>query len=252
MKKTIAILSTLAFAMSVSAVSAAKLNYAPELPENDGTYDVLGHPDMKVKIFVHKNKPVKPALAPEGVVGICSSDEPSDASVGATGWKLPSSWNYRLNVSTVPASIGATGLGNIANLSFDEWYGNLPGMSIIKGDSTKKYKATFDGQNIIAWGNAPATALAITYTWYYTNSGVVAENDTIMNKKFAWSWNMCSAKSYDAQNILTHELGHWFGLTDHYKVNYDDNTMYGYGSVAENKKDTLTSGDIIGLQQIYQ
>lgn len=223
-----------------------------QLPKKNGTYDVPGKPDIKVRVFVHPPKnQSKPAPVPE-VTETCSEDIDSGAIVAATGWKLPADWNYRLNVSTVPSSIGAAGLGEIADLAFDEWYDELLGiMNITKGTNTNKYKASLDGQNIIAWGSAPATALAITYAWYNRYTYAVVENDTIMNKKFAWSRDMCSAKSYDAQNILTHELGHWLGLTDHYTADYDDNTMYGYGSTAEDKKNTLTNGDITGLLKIY-
>ena len=59
-------------------------------------------------------------------------------------------------------------------------------------------------------------------------------------------------ESYDAQNILTHEIGHWFGLDDEYDAtNYQNATMYGYGSKTEVKKNTLTDGDINGLRAIY-
>ncbi|KKS06624.1 MAG: hypothetical protein UU61_C0036G0031 [Parcubacteria group bacterium GW2011_GWB1_41_4] len=97
----------------------------------------------------------------------------------------------------------------------------------------------------------------MTYIWY-DNTGLAVEVDTIMNKKFSWSWtpynisNLCSVQNtYDAQNILTHEIGHWFGLDDHYTTEYQENTMYGYGSKNEVKKDTLTIGDVLGLNLIY-
>ena len=58
--------------------------------------------------------------------------------------------------------------------------------------------------------------------------------------------------AYDAQEILTHELGHWMGLGDMYDAaNYQNATMYGYGSKAEVKKDTLSTGDISGIGVIY-
>lgn len=79
-----------------------------------------------------------------------------------------------------------------------------------------------------------------------------------MNEKSSWNWAnqntnlLCGwTNVYDAQNILTHELGHWFGLDDHLTANYQNNTMYGYGSKGEVKKDTLTQGDIDGINAIY-
>jgi hypothetical protein len=41
------------------------------------------------------------------------------------------------------------------------------------------------------------------------------------------------------------------GLKDHYTADYADNTMYGYGSLGETKKDTLTTGDINGVLAKY-
>ncbi len=79
-----------------------------------------------------------------------------------------------------------------------------------------------------------------------------------MNQKFSWKWSDQSvhqdcaySNSYDAQDILTHELGHWVGLDDEYTSDFANNTMYGYGSQQEVKKDTLTTGDITAATAIY-
>ena len=114
----------------------------------------------------------------------------------------------------------------------------------------------FDGKNIIAWGRASSGTLAVTYTWYYQSTGLVAENDTIFNNRYPWFWNAVNntctdSKSYDAQDILTHEIGHWMGLNDTYTNDYINNTMFGYGSKGEVKKNTLTTGDTQGVQAIY-
>jgi hypothetical protein len=110
---------------------------------------------------------------------------------------------------------------------------------------------------VVTWGRTSGTALGVTYTWYNPSTGEVAEVDTVLNSKFAWSWTPFStdacvnSATYDAQNILTHEVGHWMGLNDEYTADFANNTMYGYGSKAEIKKDTLTSGDSMGLRVIY-
>ena len=92
--------------------------------------------------------------------------------------------------------------------------------------------------------------MGVTYVWYYTATNLVADVDTIMNKKYPWSLS-CSTNSYNAEDILTHELGHWFGLDDEYTGNFIDNTMYGYGSKAEIKKITPENGDKAGINLIY-
>lgn len=270
LKKIISIFTVLSVFLALLAFSPvlAKNNKNTEEftpPEIDGTYDVPGHPEMKVRVFVHKGKP-SPESVPAPAL-TCPADPVSLALVSKAGWHLPEGdWTYRLNISSAPSSFRGS-FAEFTKRSFAEWQGKteLNGkVAFVPGANTTVNRARYDGQNIIAWGKISASALAIAYTWYYPSTGLVAENDTIMNNKFAWSWTdqtqnpttdvavACADQyTYDAQNILTHELGHWVGLNDHYTGDYIDNTMYGYGSKGEAKKDTLTAGDIAGVNAIY-
>ena len=231
------------------------------IPEQNGTYSVPDHPNLKVRVFVHNPKvkpepPTKPSVSSL----VCNFDPPSAAVVDLAGWHLPTgSWTYRLNNSSVPSSVGSDNLSTFAQLAFGTWSGASDSkVTFVEGSPTTVMRAKYDGQNIVSWGRTSGSALAVTYTWYYPSTGLVAETDTIMNQKFPWSWtnqtvslNCAGANSYDAQDILTHELGHWMGLDDEYTSTYVDNTMYGYGSKGEVKKDTLTAGDIAGISNIY-
>lgn len=226
------------------------------IPEKDGIYNVSGRPDLKVRVFVHHPK-AKPSPTPQPSL-ICNQADPDSlAVIPAAGWKLPSNWNYQLNLSSVPASVGSSNLTAFAQTAFSAWStasGNK--VTFVRGDNTSTNRKGLDGKNIVAWGRTSGSALAVTYTWYYTATNVVAEVDTIMNVKFPWSWSgnndgCAVSNSYDAQNILTHELGHWMGLDDVYDVSYGENTMFGYGSKGEIKKDTLTTGDVVGVLAIY-
>lgn len=257
------VFAIMALVLSTSAVSAKNDKNADDgwvVPEQNGTYDVPGHPGMKVKVFVHYPK-IKPGPAPSPVLTCDLKDPDSQAVVDSAGWHLPQNqnWTYQLNTTSVPASVGSANLAIIAKDAFDRW-SSASGYEVnfTRGVNTGVAKASYDRKNIIAWGRAPGSALAVTYTWYYTATKEVAEVDTIMNSRFPWSWtpynelNLCADQnSYDAQDILTHELGHWMGLDDEYTSNYINNTMYGYGSKAEIKKDTLSSGDIFGVLKIY-
>jgi len=229
------------------------------IPEQDGAYDVPGRPELKVRVFVHN-----PKVKPEPTVSpalVCNLTDPGSlAFVDATKWHLPSTWTYNLNSNSVPSSVGSANLSSIALLGFGAWSGAISNkVTFTAGLPTTATRARLDGKNIIAWGTTSGSALAVTYTWYYTSTGLVAEVDTIMNQRVSWSWtpynpaNLCAdANSYDAQDILTHELGHWVGLNDKYTSAYANNTMYGYGSKAEIKKDTLTTGDVSGVSAIYK
>lgn len=60
-----------------------------------------------------------------------------------------------------------------------------------------------------------------------------------------------SADKMDAQNIATHEIGHGAGLGDLYANKDAEQTMYGYSSLGETKKQTLECGDIKGITKLY-
>lgn len=228
------------------------------LPEVSGIYDVPGHPEMKLRVFVYK---VKSNPEPKAMPAlVCPADPDSFSLVDAAGWHLPAGdWTYRLNISSAPSSVRANFV-TFASMAFSEWETRTDAnvVNFVKGSDTYKNKARYDRQNIISWGRTPASALAVTYIWYYPSSGLVAEVDTIMNSTYPWSWTDQTVKpgcadesSYDAQNILTHEIGHWVGLDDEYDNAYINNTMYAYGFKGEAKKDTLTTGDINGVNFIY-
>ncbi|OGI16173.1 MAG: hypothetical protein A2Z52_01075 [Candidatus Moranbacteria bacterium RBG_19FT_COMBO_42_6] len=249
-RKFLGLLALVSLFAWFSPVLAAKPNYAPEFPQNNGTYDVPGHPNLKVKVFVHKPNPGKPGPAPAPTC----SDLHVNSVVGGTGWHLPSSFMYTLNPASVPSSVKGSNLSSIAALASGAWKTAISNKVNINQNpqTTTINRAVNDGKNIVAWGRTSGSALAVTYTWYSLPDKTVTESDIIMNSKFRWSWNVCSDSSYDAQNILTHEMGHWMGLDDEYDSAHVDNTMYGYGSTGEFKKDTLEAGDITGVNAVYQ
>lgn len=224
-------------------------------PEEEGIYDVLGHPEIKVKVFVHREKPAKSSIPNE----YCGLPDPDSTSVvDKTSWKLAEDRTYNLNIVSVPSTIGANNLGTIADKSSEVWENAInKKINLSRGANTNISRASYDGKNIIAWGKANANALAITYVWYNAKTGYVTEVDTIMNLKYPWKWSggtsTCAwPDAYDAQAVLTHELGHWFGLDDEYTSDYVNNTMYGYGYKGDAKANTLTTGDILGIQAIYK
>ncbi len=225
----------------------------PEFPEVSGIYSVPERSDLLARVFVHSHRP-QAATQP---VLVCD-DLDSTATVSGTGVRLPSgNWTYQLNLS-VPSSIGSVNLPTIATNAFTAIASPQAQVKFVRSQNTSVNRSRLDGKNIIAWGKTSPSALGVTYYWYYPSTGLIAETDTIMNTRFSWSWTnpsvyACSqnASTYDAQDILTHELGHWLGLNDEYTSEFVDHTMYGYGSTGELKKNTLTTGDKYGLKAIY-
>ncbi|OGI27019.1 MAG: hypothetical protein A2359_04325 [Candidatus Moranbacteria bacterium RIFOXYB1_FULL_43_19] len=256
MKKKL-LIGVFAAAFAFLAFSGAAMAKKQDIPEKNGVYDVPGKPDMKVRVFVHK---VKPFFNGETALPVCN-DYDSTSVVKSAGWKLPKgTWDYYVNTADAPDLNG----GNFKDItvdSFAQWTigTDLSGRTdfhyVAPTDQTT-YKQDF--KNIVTWGPVSnSNTIAVTYTWYNRRTKVVVENDTVMNAALNWSWadylgkGVCGITGFDAQNILTHELGHWVGLNDHYTSAYQHNTMFGYGSPAEVKKDTLTAGDIAGVNKIY-
>lgn len=245
----------LLFAASFSASAQPALRHESEIPEKNGDYADPGHPGVRVRVFVHAPK------APLVTTSAQCLDPDSTAVVGAAGWHLPDSVTYRVNTSSAPASVGASNFPTLTAGAFSEWANALPASiskpTFVVGPTTLLTRSAYDKQNIIAWGRTSGRALGVTYVRYFTASGLIVDVDTILNRKFPWSWSGNSAltcgdpSAYDAQNILTHEIGHWIGLDDEYTSAHADNTMYGYGSTGEVKKDTVTTGDKQNLGIIY-
>ena len=272
LKRAIILTVVLGLVVALNPVAAAKpaVDNENTLPDQDGVYDVPGHANLKLQVIVYHGKPAeksaKPGPAPAPQLQCNLPDLDSSAVVAPAGWVMPASWTYRLNPSSVPATVGKNNAATIAVNAFAQWNSAVNGaVSIMRLPDTSANRAQYDGQNIIAWGRTSGTALATTYIWYDTSISPykVMELDTIMNQKFSWAWadpavwqtsagTTCAYQGvYDAQDILTHELGHWYGLNDEYTGDYVNNTMYGYGSPGQSNADTLTAGDILGVKALY-
>lgn len=236
MKKLAAIITGGMMLLGLAGGVAAK-----EVPDASGDYPDPDDVRVRVRVFAHEPKPGRPEVA---TAAACTDPHVNDV-VGVTGWKLLNNVTYLLNVASAPVP-----LGSVAVNSFETW-ATPSGVTFNRGADTRKTRNSLDYQNIVAWGKTPGNALGVTYVRYYTATRVVADVDTIMNSRVKWSWNQCTIDSYDAQGILTHELGHWVGLDDEYTANFVDNTMFGFGDRAEIKKSTLEAGDVAGVEVIY-
>jgi hypothetical protein len=116
--------------------------------------------------------------------------------------------------------------------------------------------------NEVGWASLSSSypnAIAVTMIWYGSDKHIV-EVDTAMNTDLPWTQNEVTGDpdfqtgtsgSFDVQDIMTHEAGHWLMLLDLYQKAAGEQTMYGYGSTGEVKARSLESGDLAGLRKIY-
>lgn len=254
MKKILLLAFPILFLLiAVSSVLAQNAN--SNIPEKNGDYPDPAHPKIRVRVFVHEPaRGRKPSPNPTPTLSpVQCSDNPSSEVDGTTGWILPSTVSYYTNESSVPSSVGTSLTGEAQN-AFERWTEQItsgaPAMDYVSATSVNK--SAYDKKNIITFGRTQGTALAVTYIRYDTSSQPyrVVDVDTIMNLKFAWT-SGCFSNTYDVSDILTHELGHWYGLDDEYTSNYSENTMYGYGATGERKKVTPEEGDRTAINSIY-
>jgi hypothetical protein len=116
-----------------------------------------------------------------------------------------------------------------------------------------------DGENTVSWRRiVPPRAIAVTFTWYDTETSKIVDSDVVMNTKHEWGIDedgegtaFVLGGAFDVRNIFTHEAGHVVGLADLYDDIYRELTMYGYGSKGETQKISLEEGDELGCQELY-
>ncbi|MCX7808783.1 MAG: matrixin family metalloprotease, partial [Deltaproteobacteria bacterium] len=96
-------------------------------------------------------------------------------------------------------------------------------------------------------------AFAITYVWHEMNSGEILDVDIEINeqsKRYAiCPEEGCRDGRIDLPNVLTHEMGHYFGLA--HSPDDPEATMYAAAEPGETSKRSLAEDDIAGICTIY-
>ncbi len=259
--------------LALAPVAAAQ----PPVDDDSGSGPLP--PGLSLRVFVHYPKGHGPAIERDSIP-VCSSTSQvncEDYSIATTNgnpirWDNPTGIRYWVTLNynkkkspqlaqsdplaAIQASFRTWEVVSDAGLRYD-YQGNLDKANL---------GGRMDGKNVVGWKAIKGTAIAITYVWYYTATGRIAEFDMAFNNTFPWSYtpptgidsidyddpdNSGAAGTYDLQNIGTHEAGHTLMLNDLYNTAQAYLTMYGYGSTAELKKDSLANGDVLGVQAIY-
>lgn len=176
-----------------------------------------------------------------------------------TKWKSLEPWVVNpANTRGLEASFVA---GNLAS-DIGKWE-NAAGNNDILGEGTSTSEALVadtqspDGNNEVYFANVDSPgAIAISIIWGIfggpPQTRELVEWDQVYDDAdYDWS-SIGEATKMDFENIATHELGHSVGLGDLYRSACAEQTMYGYASFGETKKQTLEAGDIAGVGELYQ
>lgn len=131
-----------------------------------------------------------------------------------------------------------------------------PAVTVAMKTSANKGSVTpADGVATVLWvhdswdDDYDPSALAVTITTYDTTSGSIQDADIVVNGTFTWTATDDCEGQYDLQSVLTHEVGHLFGLG--HDTEDSEATMYPSAGVCETKKRDLDDSDLAGLEFLY-
>jgi hypothetical protein len=223
--------------------------------------------------FVHRENNAKPQTTCGN--GVCERGEnakkcPADCGGGTTstsscysflakGAKWKTVEPYLINTSNnhgLTESFVATTTENYVVNWENAANTNIVGSQTITTDQLSVDNVQPDGLNEVYFGSiTDAGAIAINSVWGIFSgppkNRKLVEWDLVYDQEdYLWSSSGESGKM-DFGNIASHELGHTMGMSDLYDDACSNETMYGYASYGETKKQTLEAGDIFGIQKLY-
>ncbi|MGB6409809.1 MAG: matrixin family metalloprotease, partial [Candidatus Deferrimicrobiaceae bacterium] len=161
-------------------------------------------------------------------------------------WSAPSE-TYFVNPAGGPA-----GSVSAVTAAFESWtdVSTSSFAFLLGGTTTSDATGLRDGVNLVSFGSLESGSIAVTFTWYDTVTGKIADSDIRLNTNFSWSADGAPG-SMDVQNIVTHESGHSLSLEDLYDSTDSEKTMYGFSSSGETEKRSLDPDDIAGITHLY-
>jgi len=210
--------------------------------------------------FIHRSEPIK-SNARKGGPAACYSYLASGAK-----WKgTPEPWV--MNTANTRSLNGAT-VFNLETNGIAKWedaadgtVGNGAGYNIMGAGSTTNADLSVDAGTLndanevyFASISGSSSIIAVTSVWGIWGGPVsgreLVEWDQVYDDSdFDWSTSGAAGKM-DFDNIGTHEIGHAVGM-GHPGTNCVQETMYAYAGFGEILKQTLNTGDINGINQLY-
>lgn len=164
-------------------------------------------------------------------------------------WAAPYSFRVDASKSGLDAAGALAALAASAESWDAETSAALVGTVDAGGNGGKAGR--LDGVSQVGWKRLSARTIALTTTWYSTDTFLAVESDQAYSTSYGWSLSG-AANRMDLQNIATHEIGHSFGLTHPETLSENSClTMYATAGYGETHKRTLGDGDVLGIRAVY-
>ncbi len=180
-------------------------------------------------------------------------------------WRHSLDWSFRS--SSVPAGLSRSAVLKVIKRSFANVTGArndcgrqdaISATSTYLGSSTRKPNVTAgggcgspDGHNVV--GFAPLSRYYAGYTCIWWSGQEIVEADIRLNSTTRWALARAScANDLMMEALVTHEVGHAFGLAHVGEAKHGRLTMSVYiDGLCENQEATLGAGDLDGLEKLY-
>lgn len=135
--------------------------------------------------------------------------------------------------------------------AFDNWENVYQCEMSFYYNSTTLIEESQDGVNVVDWKTVEGrNDVGWTNYYYYTGTGEVIEADIVANDKYEFCIGLTPGE-YDVENLMTHEVGHYFVLWDLWDPDNSDKTMYHEVDDCQISRRILHSGDKAGARYVY-